>query len=143
MSAIEGVSVRVATLVDGTLRLTVDIEPRHAHAAFILFGAPHTPLAISALLTDSQRAYKAEAERTKESENCVKGGPWAQWLALRCKELAFQAWLGCEGEAETSEQARVLCACTSRAEIDGTPEVLDNFKRTILEPWREYCRGQA
>ena len=49
MSAIEATSVKVATLVDGTLRVTFDIEPRHARDAFALFGAPGSEMALAAL----------------------------------------------------------------------------------------------
>ena len=34
MSVIEAASVNVKTLMDGTLRISVDVEPRHAQAAF-------------------------------------------------------------------------------------------------------------
>ena len=50
---IEGSSARISTLVDGTLRLTVDIEPRNAQAAFILFGTPGTAIALAALKPES------------------------------------------------------------------------------------------
>jgi hypothetical protein len=49
--AIQGATARISTLADGTLRLTVDIEPRDAQAAFRLFGSPGTAVALAALTT--------------------------------------------------------------------------------------------
>lgn len=46
---IEASSVRCQTLADGTLRMTVEIEPRLALAAFILFRSPGTAMALAAL----------------------------------------------------------------------------------------------
>ena len=46
---VEGATAKISTLVDGTLRLTVDIEPHAAQAAFRLFGSPGTAVAIAAL----------------------------------------------------------------------------------------------
>lgn len=48
-NVIEGATVKVATLVDGTLRVTVDVEPVHAASAFLLLGSPGTPVGIAAL----------------------------------------------------------------------------------------------
>lgn len=48
-NVIEGATARVSTLVDGTLRVTIDIEPRDAQAAFRLFGTPGTAVALAAL----------------------------------------------------------------------------------------------
>lgn len=51
---VEGVSVSCKTLADGTLRLTVEIEPYKALDAFALFHMPGTPLALAALKTPAQ-----------------------------------------------------------------------------------------
>lgn len=48
-NVIEGATARISTLVDGTLRVVVDIEPRDAQAAFRLFGTPGTAVALAAL----------------------------------------------------------------------------------------------
>ena len=52
--AIEGATARISTLVDGTLRVTIDIEPRDAQAAFRLFGTPGTAVALAALNPQTQ-----------------------------------------------------------------------------------------
>ena len=48
-NVIEGATARISTLVDGTLRATIDIEPYAAQAAFRLFGTPGTAVALAAL----------------------------------------------------------------------------------------------
>lgn len=49
MEAIAAITRTVKTLVDGTLRLTVDIEPVDAVSAFAAFSAPGTPVALAQL----------------------------------------------------------------------------------------------
>lgn len=48
-SIVEAVSVSCKTLADGTLRLTVEIEPYRALDAFALFHMPGTAVALAAL----------------------------------------------------------------------------------------------
>lgn len=57
---IQATSKRVRTMADGTLRLTVDIEPIHAQDAFKLFGSPDVPMVLARL---TQAAAKAELQR--------------------------------------------------------------------------------
>lgn len=46
---IEATSVKCNTLADGTLRITVEVEPYNALAAFTLFRQPGTVMALAAL----------------------------------------------------------------------------------------------
>ncbi|MEY9435543.1 hypothetical protein [Bradyrhizobium elkanii] len=48
-AAVSGSTTTVKTMADGTLRVSVDIEPRHAQAAFAMFGAPGTAVALARL----------------------------------------------------------------------------------------------
>ena len=80
MSAIEATTAGVKDMADNTLRITLEFEPRHAKAAFELFGARGTPVAIAAL-------------KSAKAEPAPKGGQLAQWVAMRCGEAAFQRWL--------------------------------------------------
>lgn len=56
MNAIEGCTARITTLVDGTLRITIDIEPRDAPKAFLAFGVPGTAVALAALVPSQEDA---------------------------------------------------------------------------------------
>lgn len=145
MSAIEASSVGVRTMADGTLRLTVDIEPRHAQDAFKLFGAPGTPMALAALKVATHEPEKADKP---------KGGLLSQWAAMRCQEPAFQDWL-----AETyptfwqdnwghmrpskanaaAQTVRDLCGINSRAELDTDDKAREAFDQRIRAKWQKHC----
>lgn len=58
MHAIEASTAKISTLVDGTMRLTLDIEPRFAPSAFLAFCTPGTPVAVAVL----QRPDQEQAE---------------------------------------------------------------------------------
>lgn len=51
---IEATSVAMKTLADGTLRITVEVEPYNALAAFTLFRQPGTVMALAAIKQDSK-----------------------------------------------------------------------------------------
>lgn len=139
MSAIEASSVGVKTMADGTLRLSVDIEPMHAQAAFALFGKPGQPLALAAL----KPASSAPAPEQP------KGGTLAQWAAVRCQDADFQAWLyseyrakwveteGASPEVVAANVLRSVCGIESRAELDSDPEAAARFHRLIRKPYSE------
>ena len=62
--AVTGATTTSRTLVDGTLRVSVDVEPRHAQAAFAMFGAPGTPVALARLTPEA--AQDADHRTTYE-----------------------------------------------------------------------------
>lgn len=124
-------------MADGTLRLSLDIEPRHSQAAFALFGAPGTPMALAALKS-------AKAEPAPEP---AKGGERAKWCAMRCQEAAFHRWLQeaypqqwCEAPGETpamwaASAIRAVCSIESRKELDNDPTAAERFDRLIRKPY--------
>ncbi len=142
MSVIEAASVGVKTMADGTLRLTVDIEPRNAQAAFALFGAPGTPMALAALKT------QAEAKEEKP-----KGGLLSQWAAMRCAEPEFQRWLkdththawesapGATPAEKAAGAVRGLCSIDSRAELDSNEQAAQTFHRIVRGPWQKHYQA--
>jgi len=127
MTVIEASSVRVATMADGTLRLTVDIEPRNATAAFTLFGSPGVALGIAAL------------KNSQESPKKALGGPLSQWVGIRCGEERFQKWLGVESADAAAAEVRRRLQIDSRAEIDNNDEVRQVFELFVRQPWARYC----
>jgi hypothetical protein len=143
MSAIEASTVRIATMADSTLRLTLDIEPRFAQAAFQLFGQAGTPVALAALQV-----------ATSEPE-APKGGELAKWCAIRCQEPDFQQWLNDEFNSTArrykgknmaldeiaAEMIRRILGIESRAEIDTDPDVREAFNSLIRR--RYMARGTA
>ena len=132
MSAIEASSVRVQTLADGTLRLIVDIEPRHANEAFQLFGAPGVSMALARLATPTEK-------KAQERQEKPVGGPLSQWVAMRCAEPEFQVWLGAETADEAAAEVRRICEVSSRAVLDHDEAARRLFENEIREPWMRYC----
>lgn len=140
MAAIEASAVRCQTMADGTLRLVVDIEPRHAQAAFRLFGSPGTAVALAAL----------KATYTEPTVDRPKGGEIAKWLGIRCGEPSFRDWLGrtfphqwgvAIGKTDAERAAsviRAVCSVESRAEFDNDTEAAERFHRLIRGPFSKH-----
>ena len=133
---IESSSSSCRTMADGTLRLTVDIEPRHSQAAFALFGAPGTPMALAAL-------------QCATSEPAPKGGERAKWCGIRCQESEFQRWIqerhlkeweaapGATPATWAASVIRAVCMVESRAELDNDSAAAERFDRLIRRPYQE------
>ena len=151
MSVIEASSTACKTMADGTLRITVDVEPRHAQAAFTLVGSPGVPMALARLQAPApEPAPEPEPER-------LKGGMAAKWLAMRCADPDFQAWLYSAyrtawamnaSSKQTTEQhaasvIRAVCSVESRAEIDNDPAANERFQRLIRGPWQKFTVSRS
>lgn len=149
MSVIEASSAGVRDMADGSLRITVEFEPRHAKEAYALFGTRGTPLAIAALKTGF-----AAVETPKV-------GPLAYWSVMRCKEpeffrfmqTAYKHFIGdlTSDDFATPEEfckhaVMVLCKCVeSRSEIDQDPDKTQLFHENVRGPYAKYlaARGLA
>jgi hypothetical protein len=165
VTAIEATSYTMRTLVDGTLAVTLHIEPRFAREAFALFGAPGQPVAVAALVPEHAResvsSYSGKPiepaikDTVKDTEkDKPRGGPLSQWVAMRCAEPEFQAWLQSAhgmprnppiGFSHTSVAANVvrrICDVQSRAEIDTDPEARARFHERIMGPWQRHCASR-
>jgi hypothetical protein len=129
---IEAASVSVKTMADGTLRLSVDIEPRHAREAFGLFGSPGTPMALAAL--------KPAAAVVDEPEK-PKGGPLAKDAAIICGTHDFQRFARHMGHAASEDGAsdlvRQYCGVDSRAYLDHLPDAARKFA-TLMRQFNDW-----
>lgn len=155
MSVIEAAAMRCRTMADGSLRIECEVEPRHAQAAFALFGAPGTPMALAALKAATHEPEKADKP---------KGGLLSQWAAMRCDEAEFQDWLrehfnthwwsalrrvgADDGKVKTADVAaecvRRVCGVKSRAEFDTDPRAAARFDQYVRHPWQKhYMSTQA
>lgn len=83
MTVIEGAVHTLRTMVDGTLAITVHIEPRNRKAALELLSDPGTPVAVAALTVEAEEV-EPQAEKV---------GPLALWAIQRCREAEFQEWI--------------------------------------------------
>lgn len=143
MSAIEASSAGVKDMADGSLRITVEFEPRFAKDAYALFGARGTPLAIAAL----QVGYAQVSEVTEVTEK-PKGGPLAKLAGMWCNDPEFWKWINstphngtswpCHGVYEAKELILALCDIGSRAELDSDHEAAEKFHRLIRGPYSKY-----
>jgi len=143
MSIIEATSRRCTTMADGTLRLTVDIDPRKSQDAFKLFGAPDTPMALAAL-TQEASSESARKEMIKDAE--PKGGPLAKLAANWCKMPEFWEWASkhnITSEQEAAAWLRDVCGIESRAELDCNELAARYFHEYIREPFSKVLRNAS
>lgn len=134
MTAIEASFVRLKSMADGSLQITAEVEPRNAVAAFMLFAAPGTPMALAAL-------------KSAKAEPAPKGGQLAQWVAMRCGEAEFQRWLqeaypqqwqAAHGDTPAKWAAsttRAVLGIESRAELDSDDAAAKRFHGLIRRPF--------
>jgi hypothetical protein len=147
MSAIPAASVKVSTLVDGTLRIVCDIEPGDAQAAFRLFATPGTPMALAALKTASSKPEKEE--RPFRGELC-------RWAAMRCQEPEFAAFLestypalwaehflgdGKPADEAAAEVVRNLCGVASRVELDTNEAAAALLHSSVRKPYSVWLKA--
>lgn len=140
MTAIPAVSRKVATMADGTLRLTVDIEPMHANEAFALFGAGNVPMALAALNVGAQIP-----DEPKEAEPELKGGVLARAAGMLVNNAEFHQYLLCmygaveKTGSEGADQAiKTLCGIASKKELDHKPFAAKRFHDLVRKPFLEW-----
>ena len=115
-------------LVDGTLRVTVDVEPYNAADFLRLMPAVDMPVALAPL--DPTAAAMGPIEPSFPSEGSepptagpLKGGKLAQDAAIICATAEFQHFVELQGvepvgEEIAAEYVRQWCVVESRAELD-------------------------
>lgn len=149
MSVIEGSSVSVKTMSDGTLRLSIDIEPRNAQAAFMLFGAPGRAVALAALKDGAGAVQEADAGNPVSEK--PKGGEWAKLAGMWCADPEF--WKFCFEEHpsadtvtnpdEAADLVRYLCAIESRADLDHDKDALARFNKYFRHPFMKWMQARG
>jgi len=155
MSVIEAASVGIKTMADGTLRITADVHPTHAQAAFKLFGSPGTQMALAALKDGHGKQSSEPIEQTPpapaiQAAEPLKGGELSKWVAMRCNEPAFQAWIRLRHPnlwdaaplADDNEMAaavvRGVCGVQSRAHLDHDDAAAQRFHECIRKPYADH-----
>ena len=140
---VEASSVTVKTMADGTLRLSVDIEPMHARAGFELFGSPGTQMVLGRL--------KTAAEAAKQEQPTKPAGPLCKWVAIQCKEPYFQQWViektngFSDGPPEkwAAQYVRDACKVDSRADIDGNKIAEARLHTLIRQPYADWLAARG
>ena len=145
MSAIEASSAGVKDMADGSLRITVEFEPRFAKDAYALFGARGTQLAIAAL----QVGY-AQVSEVREVIEKPKGGPLAKLAGIWCNDPQFWKWIdnvskvdGCDSADVAAGYIYAKCDIDSRAELDNNQVAAEKFHRLIRGPYSKYSYAKG
>ena len=78
MTAVAAVRRSYRELVDGTLRICIDVEPRDKTAFLTLFPEPGVPMAVAALKSPAEQkpVYGAEAKQLRTSGFCRAPAVW-------------------------------------------------------------------
>lgn len=140
--AVLGSTGKVTTMVDGSFRLLITIEPRHAQEAFRLFGAPGTPVAIARIMPEV-----ALRDDRKQQEEAVKGGVLAKLAGQFCGDEAFRQWLRMTYDPlprtadDAAEIIRRVCKVDSRAYLDHLPEAAAIFHNKFRLPYNDWVKG--
>lgn len=140
----------VGTLADGTLRLAIDIEPRHATDAFALFHTPGTPMAL-AKLTPAAASQQPAGTASQPEEAKSKPGQLCVMACTFCKDPMFWRWIQvvfmpagerCDGEDSARQFVLETCEVERRIFIDTTPNAAQLFHREIRIPFMEWRAKQ-
>lgn len=135
-AAISGTRRALKELVDGTVRVQIDIDPECRRDFFRMFPEIDTRVAIAPL--------KPEAKATEP-----KGGELARLAGILCSDPDFQLWIeeqqsalppnigGTEGAERAAVIVRHVCGVESRAALDHNREAAIRFHEQIRKPWVE------
>lgn len=142
-SAISGTRRAFKELVDGTLRVQIDIDPEHRRDFLRLFPDIDMRIALAPLKAGAKSAIPED----------VKGGELARFAGMLCSDPDFQGWLesiisrtlklsscGIEDDEErTAVRVRDICEVASRAELDHNAAAAERFHDRIRKPWQAFC----
>ena len=139
MSKLRPASAGVRDMADGSLRITLEFEPRHAREAYALFGARGTPVAVAALKVGYEQASDTPPVPEKEPV----GGPLARLAGQWCADPAFQRWLFVGSEEQAAEKIRAFCKVDSRRLLDNDSEAAKLFKDIFRSPYMAHLKAYA
>lgn len=158
-SVVSGTRRGIKELVDGTIRVSVDIDPRFRRAFFELFPDIDAPVALAPLVESFEQPSPAsDRVVTEAAAESVKGGQLSKTAAMMCADPKFQEWLAtmnrglCSklnggGSAVNQDGAarlvRAICGVNSRAELDHDTKAAHLFHEQIRKPFNRYCQGEA
>lgn len=148
MGAIEGKSVRVQTMSDGTLRVTVDIPPYKANEAFNMFGAPGIDVALVRLELDQYQDITDTSVTQELPPTKTVSHQESRLAAMFCKNPKFWQFIGddaieeklCQSEEDAVNYIYRVCKVSSRSEIDTNLEAKEAFHkiRRKFVQWQDF-----
>jgi hypothetical protein len=134
-TAISGTRRQYKEMADGTIRVSIDVDPRFKKEFLELFPEIDTPVALAPLALDFE----------KKEEEKPKGGPLSKSAAMLCEDERFQEFLrsahkddwNCFDCVTVDDQAahvvRLICGVASRAGLDHIPEAAKSFHELMRE----------
>lgn len=142
-------------MADGTLRVTLDVEPNAAQEAFRLFGSPGRGVAIAAL-KDGRAAIERPAEPIKtpkvRAPRVMGEDALAKWheLGPLCQAAIkwgqhdeFQKWLKVDNAAEAEARIKTICNVESRKQFDEEEDAGRRFKHFIVGPYQKHMQSRG
>lgn len=138
--AISGTRRAFKELVDGTLRVQIDVDADCRRDFLRLFPDIDTRVAIAPLRADAKAA----------NDDGAKGGELAKLAGILCADNDFRMWLqsiapadavaaAAEASDEAEERAAIvlrgICGVKSRRELDHDVKAADLFHEEIRKPW--------
>lgn len=115
--AISGTRRQMKEMVDGTLRVQIDIDPAHRKTFLELFPTIDMPVALAPLVADFEQ----------KKEEKPKGGRLSMDAARICGTVDFQVYARNAGDCDAASHVRRYCGITSRAELDHNEEAATKF----------------
>ena len=143
MTVIQASSAGVRDMADGSLRITLEFDPRHAKDAYALFGTRGTPVAVAAI---TQEAAQEQAQKETIEADKPKGGPLAKLAGMWCNDKDFWKWanqadgvgLIVSNEKEAVEFIKYVCNIESRSILDHNTIAANIFHEKIRIPYMEW-----
>lgn len=131
MDAISGTRRAMREMVDGTIRVQVDIDPSCRADFLRLFPSIDMPVALAPLVAGFER---------QPAEEKPKGGELARLAGQLCQNPEFQACVpqcadGLSAEENAAQWIRDVCGVTSRAELDHNPNAATLFHERVRKPF--------
>lgn len=124
-------------LVDGTIRVSLDIDPQFRDDFFRLFSDIDMPVAIAPLALAAITSMESSASEAEQPKGWKNLGPLAQSAVLVCKEERFQEYVlvqigGASAPEFFSEEAaadyiKQRCNVASRKDLDITDGAKTRF----------------
>lgn len=134
-------------LADGTVRLTIDVEPKDRVAAMQLFGAPGQPVGLAALQVGHAAASDKPATSTYRDL-----GPICREAIDLCRNERFQAFattnrgkrLDVIGDVESfcKDFITNTCMVESRQELDTADGARELFIAHVRKPFHAWLERQ-
>ena len=129
MTAITGTRRGFKELVDGTIRVTVDIDPECRRTFLTSFSEIDMPIALAPLKPGHTSAEKP------------KLGPLALLAVQWCKDKQFQEWAEVADEAAAADWVKRKCIVSSRRQLDEILQAGTLFQIYVRGPYMHHLEN--